>query len=233
MNPATDPLPDGAPLISVQGLTKAYGSVTAVDHLDLSVEAGDFLAITGPSGSGKSTLLGILGLLEEPSAGEYRFAGRPVMSLSDQEASRLRNRHFGFVFQQFHLLPHLSAWENVARPLTFAGVKRRERKERALAMLERVSLSHRSHHRPTQLSGGEQQRVAIARALVTDPDLILADEPTGNLPQAQWGPILDLLAELNEAGKTVLIVSHEPAVVRRARASIELGDGKLLRLPAN
>lgn len=233
MSPATTRAPNGHALIDVRGLSRLYGTVNAVDSVNLSIQAGDFLAITGPSGSGKSTLLGILGLLEEPSAGEYLFAGQPVTTLSDKEASRLRNRHFGFVFQQFHLLPHLTAWENVARPLTFAGVKRSERKERALTMLERVSLSHRSHHRPTQLSGGEQQRVAIARALVTDPDVILADEPTGNLPQAQWDPILDLLADLNEAGKTVLIVSHEPAVARHARSSIELGDGKLLRPPAD
>jgi len=215
-------------LIQLDGFSKTYGSVTAVSNVTLNIQAGDFVAIVGPSGSGKSTLLGVLGLLEHATSGSYRFKGKMVADLDDTEASRLRNRSFGFVFQQFHLLPELTAWENVARPLLYAGVPRGERKARALALLEKLGLAARAHHRPAQLSGGEQQRVAIARALINDPDVILADEPTGNLPQLQWEPILELLAQLNREGKTVLIVSHEPGIAQQAKRCVELRDGRVI-----
>lgn len=175
-----------------------------------------------------STLLGLLGLLENPSSGEYRFRGQSVSALEDAELSRLRNQTFGFVFQQFHLLPELTAWENVARPLQYAGVSRRERKERALDLLREFGLEHRSHHRPAQLSGGEQQRVAIARALVNDPEVILADEPTGSLPQTQWQTVLEALRQLNDQGKTVIMVTHEPQVAAQAQRQIMLQDGLII-----
>lgn len=217
-----------APLIRLSGYSKRYGSVQAVHDASVEIDAGEFVAITGPSGSGKSTLLGMLGLLEPPSSGSYSLDGKAVSSLKDPEQSRLRNERFGFVFQQFHLLPELSAWENVARPLVYAGVGRRERKERALKLLARFGLDERGGHRPMQLSGGEQQRVAIARALVNDPDVVLADEPTGNLPQAQWQPILAMLEELNARGKTLIVVTHEPLVAERAGRRIELLDGRVV-----
>lgn len=213
----------------LKGFGKRYGRVNAVQDVTFDVGVGEFVAIEGPSGSGKTTLLGMLGLLEEASEGEYRFMGRPTADLDDLEASRLRNRCFGFVFQQFYLLPHLAAWENVCRPLVYARVDRRQRKERALALLEQLGLAHRADHHPAQLSGGEQQRVAIARALVNDPDVILADEPTGNLPQAQWEPILGLLEQLHREGKTILLVSHQSDVAERAARRIELCDGRVVR----
>lgn len=217
------------PLIHLERFGKRYGRVNAVQDVTFDVGVGEFVAIEGPSGSGKTTLLGMLGLLEKASEGEYRFRGRPTTDLDDLEASRLRNRCFGFVFQQFYLLPHLTAWENVSRPLVYAGVDRRQRKERALALLEKLDLAHRADHHPSELSGGEQQRVAIARALVNDPDVILADEPTGNLPQAQWEPILGLLEELHREGKTILLVSHQSDVAERAARRIELCNGRVVR----
>ncbi len=217
-----------APLIELTGCSKRYGNVLAVDDVSLALVAGEFMAITGPSGSGKSTLLGLLGLLETPTAGTYSFRGTRVTEFDDRETSRLRNRSFGFVFQQFHLLPELSAWENVSRPLVYANVPRRERRQRAAALLERFGLGARAEHRPAQLSGGEQQRVAIARALVNDPDVILADEPTGNLPREQWAPVLAALAELNAEGKTVVIVTHEPEVAAAAQREVAIHDGRLV-----
>lgn len=219
---------NGQVLIRLERFSKSYGKVTALDGVSLEVKAGEFIAITGPSGSGKSTLLGMLGLLETPTGGTYLFQGQAVGKLSDTETSRLRNRGFGFVFQGFYLLPELTAWENVARPLLYAGVVRGERKGRALAMLEALGLADRARHRPAELSGGEQQRVAIARALVNDPDVILADEPTGNLPQAQWEPILQSLETLNQAGKTVFIVTHDPQVAARASRQVALRDGRIM-----
>lgn len=224
----TKPSGDGT-FIRLAGLSKQYGSTRALTGLDLVINEGEFVAIVGPSGSGKSTLLGLVGLLETPSSGGYEFMGEDVAGLGDKEASALRNHRFGFVFQQFHLLPQLSAWENVARPLMYAGVPKAERKSRSLALLAELGLEHRSHHRALQLSGGEQQRVAIARALINDPEVILADEPTGNLPQELWGQVLDLLEAEWKNGKTVIIVTHEPGVANRAQRIVRLRDGQLER----
>jgi putative ABC transport system ATP-binding protein len=224
---AVHPANNSAPLMRLENLSKTYGFVDAVHDVTLKVHAGEFVAITGPSGSGKSTLLGILGLLEHPSAGRYYLQDQNVTNLGDLATSQLRNRHFGFVFQQFHLLPDLSAWENVARVLLFAGIPKHQRKPRAVRMLEMLGLAARVNHRPAELSGGEQQRVALARALVNDPEVILADEPTGNLPQAQWEPLLGLLATLNRQGKTVILVTHDPNVAAWANRQIRLQDGRI------
>lgn len=224
----TKPSGDGT-FIRLAGLSKQYGSTRALTGLDLVINQGEFVAIVGPSGSGKSTLLGLVGLLETPSSGGYELMGEDVAGLGDKEASALRNHRFGFVFQQFHLLPQLTAWENVARPLMYAGVAKAERKSRSLALLAELGLEHRSHHRALQLSGGEQQRVAIARALINDPEVILADEPTGNLPQELWGQVLNLLEAEWKTGKTVIIVTHEPGVADRAQRIVRLRDGQLER----
>lgn len=217
----------GDVLIRLAGLSKQYGTTHALTGLNLAIRKGEFVAIVGPSGSGKSTLLGLVGLLEAPSSGGYKLLGDDVEKLGDREASALRNQRFGFVFQQFHLLPQLSAWENAARPLLYAGVPRGERKSRSLALLAELGLENRSHHRATQLSGGEQQRVAIARALINNPEVILADEPTGSLPQELWGQVLGLLEAQWRNGKTVIVVTHEPSVAARAQRVVRLRDGQL------
>jgi putative ABC transport system ATP-binding protein len=216
-------------LIRLAGLSKKYGATSALTGLDLEIARGEFVAIVGPSGSGKSTLLGLVGLLETPSSGGYELLGEDVAGIGDREASALRNHRFGFVFQQFHLLPQLTAWENVARPLVYAGVPHATRKARSLELLAKLGLANRSHHRALQLSGGEQQRVAIARALINDPEVILADEPTGNLPQELWGQVLDMLETGWRNGKTVIVVTHEPAVAARAQRVVRLRDGRLER----
>lgn len=217
-----------ASLIELKHFSKSYGNVRAIHNVSTHINEGEFIAITGSSGSGKTTFLGMIGLLETASDGDYCFKGRSMVQLEDNEAAKLRNQSFGFVFQQFHLLPELTAWENVARPLIYSKVGKKERKARALESLDRFGLSERAYHCPAQLSGGEQQRVAIARALINNPDIILADEPTGNLPQAQWEPILGMLENLNAQGKTVLIVSHEPQVANRATRKIVLQDGHIV-----
>lgn len=233
-SPSSSELGSHDVLIGLAGIGKAYGSTSALDGLDLQIDRGEYVAIVGPSGSGKSTLLGLVGLLETSSAGSYRLLGESVPGIGDKEASSLRNRRFGFVFhrfgfvfQQFHLLPQLTAWENVARPLVYASVPAAERKARSLQLLAALGLAQRSRHRALQLSGGEQQRVAIARALINDPDVILADEPTGNLPQEQWRQVLDLFETEWAKGKTVIIVTHEPAVAARAKRTVQLRDGRL------
>ena len=215
------------PLLSLERITMRYGELEVLSDLTLSLFPGEFVSITGPSGSGKSTLLGILGLLEQPSSGEYRLFGQDVWKLPDREQSRLRGEKLGFVFQQFHLLPELSALENVARPLRFARVPRSEARERAAQALSRVGLSHRLSHRPAQLSGGEQQRTAIARALVRKPELLLADEPTGNLPQSMGAEVLDLFEDLHQEGHTVVVVTHDPGVAHRTRRRVHLVDGRV------
>lgn len=196
--------------------------------VDLSIGAGEMVAIMGPSGSGKSTLLNILGCIDRPSAGRYFFAGQDVRTLDANQVAALRNRQIGFVFQGFNLLPRLTALQNVELPLLYAGVAARERRVRAAAMLERMRLSDRAGHLPQQLSGGQQQRVAIARALVNEPALILADEPTGALESRSGKAILALFRDLNEAGITLVMVTHDPSVAGHARRVVQVRDGHLV-----
>jgi putative ABC transport system ATP-binding protein len=223
--------PDPVPVIDIVGLAREYRMGTETVHalrgIDLRVHGGESVAITGPSGSGKSTLLHVLGLLERQSSGVYRWDGVQTDTLSDDERARLRNRAIGFIFQSFNLIPGETALENVAAPLTYAGVKRAERLDRAAHALSRVGLEHRLRHLPTQLSGGQRQRVAIARALVTDPALLLADEPTGNLDSHSGTDVLGLLDELHAEGLTMVIVTHERRVARHAQRVVHVVDGQI------
>jgi putative ABC transport system ATP-binding protein len=199
----------------------------ALAGIDLAVRAGEKLAIMGPSGSGKTTLLSILGCLDRPTRGQHLFEGRSVADLDDDALSRLRNRAIGFVFQSFHLIPQLTVRENVEAPLLYAGVPPEEWPRRAQAALERVGLGARADHRPAELSGGEAQRAAIARALVTSPRLLLADEPTGNLDSATGEEIASLLDELHGQGRTVVLVTHNETLARRAERVVRLRDGRV------
>ncbi len=219
-------------MISLRGLWRSYQVGDSVVHalraVDLDINRGDYLAVMGPSGSGKSTLLNILGCLDRPSSGTYRYDGRDVGSLTDSERTRLRQREIGFVFQFFHLLPRLTAQGNVELPMLFAGVPRAERHRRARTALESVGLADRTHHRPDQLSGGQRQRVAMARAVVMEPGLLLADEPTGNLDRAAAVEVLQLLGEVNGRGQTVVVVTHDPEVAARARTAVRMDDGGIV-----
>jgi putative ABC transport system ATP-binding protein len=216
-------------LIEARDLTKVYAmgdqAVHALAGVSLDIEAGEFVAIMGASGSGKSTLMNILGCLDRPTSGEYRLAGEPVQSLAPDALARVRNRRIGFVFQQFNLLPRTSALENVELPMVYAGVPTAERHQRARVALQRVGLGERSGHTPAELSGGQQQRVAIARALVNQPQLILADEPTGALDTHTSEDIMRLLTELNGQGITVVLVTHESDIAAWAERRLVFRDG--------
>jgi putative ABC transport system ATP-binding protein len=202
--------------------------VAALRGVSLRIDEGEYVAIMGPSGSGKSTLMHIIGCLDIVTAGRYHLAGEDVAAMSEAELAEVRNRRVGFVFQQFNLLTSATAWRNVELPLLYAGVSREQRHERALRALDRVSLSDRVHHKPGELSGGQQQRVAVARAMVTEPALLLADEPTGNLDSTATEDILGLFAELHAAGRTIVLITHEAEVASRAHRIIRLRDGLVL-----
>ncbi len=220
------------PIVSLRGIGRTYdmGTVTvpALRDVDLDVNQGEFLAIVGPSGSGKSTMMHIIGCLDRPTTGTYLLAGQPVEELDDDGLAGVRSRTIGFVFQSYNLLPRTSAVDNVATPLLYQGVGRAERVRRATAALERLGLADRLDHEPSELSGGQQQRVAVARAIVTDPALILADEPTGNLDQASGHEVLELLRELNTAGSTIVLITHDAEVAEAAGRQIHIRDGRLL-----
>jgi putative ABC transport system ATP-binding protein len=223
---------EGPPLIEVCDVVRTYGGqrgateVHALRGVSFTVDRGEFVAIAGPSGSGKSTLLHLLGALDRPTSGTIRFSGRDVATLNDAELAELRNAEIGFVFQQFQLLARTSALANVGLPLVYRGVGRRERRERARAALESVGLGHRLDHRPSMLSGGEQQRVAVARALVTEPNVLLADEPTGNLDTATGADVVGLLQTLNkERGVALIVITHDPEVAAAAPRQIRIRDG--------
>lgn len=219
-------------MIELIGVHRTYavgGSpVHALKDVNLRIEAGEYVSIMGPSGSGKSTLLHILGCLDRPNAGSYRFAGEETGKLTEAQLSRLRRCQIGFVFQFFHLVPRLTAAGNVELPMMFAGVPPEERRQRVRQALEKVGLTARSSHRPDQLSGGEQQRVAIARAVVMGPALLLADEPTGNLDSASGHDIVNLMEQMNRSGLTLVVVTHDPHVGERARRCIQLSDGDVV-----
>ena len=233
---AGSPVADAAPpVIGLEHVTKVYrtGSlaVAALRGVSMTIDEGEYVAIMGPSGSGKSTLMHILGCLDVPSGGTYRLAGEDVSGMTEAALASVRNRRIGFVFQQFNLLASMPAWRNVELPLAYAGVGRTERRQRALAALARVGLGDRVDHRPGELSGGQQQRVAIARALVTDPDLILADEPTGNLDSTSAGDLMALMDELHAAGRTLVLITHDADVATAAERIVRIRDGLLVPAP--
>jgi putative ABC transport system ATP-binding protein len=220
------------PIIRLEHISKIYGSgnteVHALSDVNLTVEAGEYCAIMGPSGSGKSTAMNVIGCLDRPTSGSYYLDGTDVAGLDDTELAHVRNRKIGFVFQQFHLLPQLTAVENVMLPMVYAGVPVRERQERAAEALTRVGLGNRMNNRPNQLSGGQQQRVAIARAIVNRPVLLLADEPTGALDSHTTQEVMNIFQELNASGITVVMVTHEPEVARLTRRVVWFRDGQVI-----
>jgi putative ABC transport system ATP-binding protein len=219
-------------MISLQHIGRYFQmgdqQVRALDEVDIEIQAGEYVAIMGPSGSGKSTLLNVLGLLDRPTAGTYILDGRETTSLSDDELAHTRARKIGFIFQSFHLIPRLTAFENVELPLVLAGVAPEERRPRVQQLLSSLSLDSRAHHRPNELSGGQRQRVAIARAMVMQPAVLLADEPTGNLDHVSGAEVLAAIEGLNERGITLLVVTHDAEVAQRARRHIKMRDGKVV-----
>ena len=218
-------------LIEFDGVRKTYRSgaleFEALRGIDITIDVGEYVAVIGPSGSGKSTLMNLLGCLDVPTEGRYSLAGEDTSELDESALATIRNRRIGFVFQQFHLLSSMPAWRNVELPLVYAGVPRQVRRDRAEAALARVGLADRFANRPGELSGGQQQRVAVARALVTEPDLLLADEPTGNLDSSSTRDVLALFDELHAAGRTIVLITHEPDVAARAGRNLVIDDGRI------
>ncbi|BER94814.1 ABC transporter ATP-binding protein [Vibrio cholerae] len=221
-----------APLVELQQICKHYTSgqnvVKALDGVDLTIRHGEFLAILGPSGSGKSTLMNVLGCLDKPTAGRYQLDGHPVDSLSTQQLAAIRNQKIGFVFQSFNLLEYASALDNVALPLVYAGVKAKDRRRRATELLTRVGLADRLDHKPNQLSGGQKQRVAIARALINQPQILLADEPTGALDSKAGAEIEALFNELHREGRTIIVVTHDNELAKRTKRIVTIRDGQVV-----
>ena len=233
MTPSGPPPPRRPPVIDVRDVERVYDvtdeiTVRALDGVSLRIERGEYVAIMGSSGSGKSTLMNILGCLDAPTAGVYRLDGVDVRDIGEDDLSDLRNRKIGFVFQSFNLIPRTSAQANVELPLAYAGLGRAERRERAAAALAAVGMGNRGHHLPSELSGGQQQRVAVARAIVTNPSLILADEPTGNLDSHSTDDVLDIFDRLNGEGRTVVFITHEDPVAERASRVLRFADGRVL-----
>jgi putative ABC transport system ATP-binding protein len=222
---------DTPAVIELLGVDKIYKSgsleVAALQDVSIRIEENEFVAIAGPSGSGKSTLMHILGCLDVPTTGIFRLAGHDVQSFDEDQLADVRNLFIGFVFQQFNLLAYLPAWRNVELPLIYSGVAPPERRERSLVALEKVGLADRADHKPGELSGGQQQRVAVARALVTEPAMILADEPTGNLDSTSSVEVLNLLEELNQEGRTIVLITHEIDIAERAERLIQMRDGRV------
>jgi len=220
------------PLIHLEGVTKVFVTDEVETHalagIHIDIQRGEYVSISGPSGCGKSTLLAILGLLDSPSSGTYVLNGKPVQSLKLSERARIRNREIGFIFQAFNLIGDLNVYENVELPLTYRGMASADRKKKVHEALERVGMSHRIKHYPSQLSGGQQQRVAVARALAGDPSILLADEPTGNLDSQNGEQVMDLLRELHRGGATICMVTHDPRYARYADRSIHLFDGRVV-----
>src|SRR5436305_2958305 len=218
-------------IIRMDEIRKVYDTgkvkVEALKGIDLEIGKGEMVAIVGPSGSGKSTLMNLVGCLDTPSEGEYTLAGENVAGVTRDQLAEIRNRRVGFVFQNFNLLPHITALENVEMPMLFGGVRPRERRERASELLDRVGLGDRLDHKPTELSGGQMQRVAIARALAMNPDIVLADEPTGNLDSTSGSDIMSLFTDLWQQGRTLVIITHDAALARRASRVVEIRDGRI------
>jgi putative ABC transport system ATP-binding protein len=224
-------VPTGDKVIRMEGIRKVYDTgkiqVEALKGVDLQVCAGEFVAIIGPSGSGKSTLMNLIGCLDTPTSGNYELRGESVAEMNKEQLATIRNRRVGFVFQNFNLLPQISAFENIELPLLFGGLSGRARRERVTELLERVGLTDRMEHKPTELSGGQMQRVAIARAVAMEPDILLADEPTGNLDSSSGQDIMSLFTDLWAQGRTIIVITHDPALAKRADRQIELHDGNV------
>jgi putative ABC transport system ATP-binding protein len=219
-------------IIRMSEIRKVYDTgkvkVEALKGVDLDIHQGEMVAIVGPSGSGKSTLMNLIGCLDTPTSGDYELAGERVAGVTRDQLAEIRNRRVGFVFQNFNLLPHITSLENVELPMLFGGVSPRERRERAAELLDRVGLGDRGEHKPTELSGGQMQRVAIARALAMNPDIVLADEPTGNLDSTAGSDIMSLFTELWQQGRTLVVITHDLALARRASRIVEIHDGRVL-----